>query len=319
MESTMNCLRFSFVLVVTMLYGSSACGHGTPIQLAVIDNRLIVNHPLDQVFAPPIFGQGDNFDDFAEADFFQDLGNLILWDMPGLDIHGMNDNASLSIEILARPVVGSIPNVHRQLWYWNSENQLVESSPAEFHLLGTGARSLSLHPESQQAQSPFLLANNLTGETGYHNHTLVFYGLDDDAIAPAGVYGFFARFTSDSYASSDPFLIVFNYFTDNELLESASRAIYAAGTLPGDYDLDNDVDGRDFLVWQRLFGSTTRTVADNSLNGIVEAADLAIWQAYYGERFGAISVLSAIQVPEPVGLAIILTIALVASQNRKPR
>ena len=40
---------------------------------------------------------------------------------------------------------------------------------------------------------------------------------------------------------------------------------------------------RDFLVWQRLFGSTSRTVADASLNGVVDAADLynlagALWR-----------------------------------------
>ncbi len=53
----------------------------------------------------------------------------------------------------------------------------------------------------------------------------------------------------------------------------------------GDYDEDGDVDGADFLVWQRTLGATATphgSGADGSSNGVVDAADLGIWSANYG-------------------------------------
>lgn len=60
--------------------------------------------------------------------------------------------------------------------------------------------------------------------------------------------------------------------------------------IPGDFDLDGDVDGRDFLAWQR----------GNSPNGTpggpVSAADLADWQNNYGA--GSL-IAESTAVPEP--------------------
>jgi hypothetical protein len=56
-------------------------------------------------------------------------------------------------------------------------------------------------------------------------------------------------------------------------------------TPDGDFDIDGDVDGRDFLVWQRG-GSPSSLSAD----------DLANWQANYG--FGTLTAAST-AVPEP--------------------
>jgi hypothetical protein len=60
-----------------------------------------------------------------------------------------------------------------------------------------------------------------------------------------------------------------------------------AQSSPGDFDLDGDVDGRDFLLWQRS----------------PSLGHLADWQANYGTGS---SLLSA--VPEPSGLAIVLSV-----------
>jgi hypothetical protein len=53
----------------------------------------------------------------------------------------------------------------------------------------------------------------------------------------------------------------------------------------GDYDDDGDVDGGDFLVWQRTLGATATpngSGADGSSNGVIDAADLGIWSANFG-------------------------------------
>jgi hypothetical protein len=70
-----------------------------------------------------------------------------------------------------------------------------------------------------------------------------------------------------------------------------------------DFNADGDVDGRDFLVWQRGFGTgTTAQQGDANYDGIVNANDLAIWSAQYG---GAM-LQNTYLVPEPSGMVSLL-------------
>ena len=61
---------------------------------------------------------------------------------------------------------------------------------------------------------------------------------------------------------------------------------------PGDFDGDGDVDGRDFLIWQR--GDSPNPLS---------AGDLAIWQAQYGSPS---LVVAANTVPEPQSLLLLV-------------
>lgn len=82
---------------------------------------------------------------------------------------------------------------------------------------------------------------------------------------------------------------------DNILIEEVS-----AGT-PGDFDEDGDVDGNDYLVWQRTDGS---------------ALGLTEWQTNYGAGIGPGSALAA--VPEPTTLALVgLAIGLISSRRNR--
>jgi hypothetical protein len=74
-----------------------------------------------------------------------------------------------------------------------------------------------------------------------------------------------------------------------------------------DFDGDGDVDGRDFLAWQRGFGildSAELSDGDANGDGDVDAADLAIWQ----EQFGMTNELNAMSahVPEPAAATLLL-------------
>lgn len=78
-------------------------------------------------------------------------------------------------------------------------------------------------------------------------------------------------------------------------------ATYVTG-LPGDFDGDVDADGRDFLVWQREFGST------------LDAWDFADWK----ENFGAANLLAAAAVvPEPTAALLLLGLSLGASHAQR--
>lgn len=52
--------------------------------------------------------------------------------------------------------------------------------------------------------------------------------------------------------------------------------------IAGDFDDDSDVDGDDFLIWQREFGAGAGSPADGNSDGAVDALDLADWQMNYG-------------------------------------
>jgi|GEM_PF-3113359 len=86
-----------------------------------------------------------------------------------------------------------------------------------------------------------------------------------------------------------------------------------------DFDSDNDVDGNDFLIWQRgLNGGTTLAEGDANNSSNVDETDLAIWQ----NQFGASAPLATIQaVPEPGSLTMLLlatTIRLIVRQRYSP-
>jgi fibronectin-binding autotransporter adhesin len=78
----------------------------------------------------------------------------------------------------------------------------------------------------------------------------------------------------------------------------------AAGQ-PGNFDFDGDVDGRDFLIWQRG-GSPIQ----------LSAGDLGDWQANYG--VGAL-VATNVAVPEPTSVALAAMLALMATIRRDNR
>ena len=73
---------------------------------------------------------------------------------------------------------------------------------------------------------------------------------------------------------------------------------------PGDFDFDGDVDGADFLIWQR--GGSPNPLS---------ASDLADWRANYGTGS---SVATNVAVPEPVSdlLAIAGTVIICLSRRR---
>jgi oligosaccharide reducing-end xylanase len=69
----------------------------------------------------------------------------------------------------------------------------------------------------------------------------------------------------------------------------------------GDFDDDDDVDGTDFLIWQRGFGvGTTATEGDANESHTVDGTDLAIWETQYGGPPPLAA--AAILVPEPTSL-----------------
>ena len=94
-------------------------------------------------------------------------------------------------------------------------------------------------------------------------------------------------------------------------LEIESIQVNVAAAASGDFDQDGDVDGRDFLVWQRNVGKNNgvRAVLDGGdadYDGDVDAADLAVWQAQYN---GGNLTAASTSVPEPSCITLLLAMA----------
>jgi glucose/arabinose dehydrogenase len=76
------------------------------------------------------------------------------------------------------------------------------------------------------------------------------------------------------------------------------------GQPTGDYDYNNQVDGGDFLAWQRSLGSATNLRADGDRSLLVGGGDLEVWQANFGL---APVVTAAVAAEQSVASAALLT------------
>jgi hypothetical protein len=105
---------------------------------------------------------------------------------------------------------------------------------------------------------------------------------------------------SGSFSFSLPSLTEGLDWDTSELLISGELSVIESIMEDADFDGDGDVDGRDFLIWQRGFGLTEQEnnlLGDANGDGNVDAGDLEIWQTQYADS-GELSA-SQTAVPEP--------------------
>ena len=107
---------------------------------------------------------------------------------------------------------------------------------------------------------------------------------------------------------------------ETTLFITSGSSLYKIGLnipeLPSaDFDGDGDIDGKDFLAWQRGFGTgATKSTGDANNDGIVNAADLVIWQ----NQFDTAPLREILAVPEPGSISMALGwFFLVASRNAR--
>jgi len=88
--------------------------------------------------------------------------------------------------------------------------------------------------------------------------------------------------------------------------------------VPGDFDADGKVTGKDVLLWQQDFSEQgTESAADANRDDVVDELDLAIWKAHYGETWSApLQVLAT--VPEP-NCTVLMAMAIAGALAAKPR
>jgi len=275
---------------------SLAHGHGTPIHLEAMAGKLVVSTGLvdPSGFAPTIIYENDDDGEPFATTNLPGFGMATIWQLPGYDIFGLEENSGLYIEPIARPDFGADPTEDRGLWYWNPETEAVEPADptARLQIRKTPTVHTTLAADSEVAPPPLELAAPLAADMGFHNH-LVLYALD--AAAPAGAYGFFARHTSNLYRSSEPMLLVFNHGVfDYEQMTAAALAINLAATLPGDFNRDDVVDAADYTVWRDGLGATYTPDHYN------------VWKTHFGQSASGSAGAAAAAVPEPASAVLLV-------------
>lgn len=92
-----------------------------------------------------------------------------------------------------------------------------------------------------------------------------------------------------------------------------TTGVLSVAVLTGDYNYDGLVDAADYTVWRDTLGSTTSLAADGSGNGIIDIPDFGIWRVNYGATAPANSAV----VPEPAGLAAVVSALLMSAAKRR--
>ena len=88
--------------------------------------------------------------------------------------------------------------------------------------------------------------------------------------------------------------------------------------LPGDFDGDDDVDGADFLTWQREVGAGLASPANLNGDNVVDGADLGLWRDSFGESIAVAASLPGSQgVPEPGTVVLVSIAALLGLVHRR--
>ena len=123
----------------------------------------------------------------------------------------------------------------------------------------------------------------------------------DVALNTAGIY--YARITGS---------------TNNvQLYQLQLTAAALATVLPGDYNLDGQVDAADYSVWRDSFGKTGASLAaDGNGDGVVNSLDYNLWKSNFGASAGSGGVGSSSTVPEPTAMTLLFIAAIAPSSFR---
>ncbi len=152
----------------------------------------------------------------------------------------------------------------------------------------------------------------VTGPNGFEQ-TAAFYGLDVNANGPTRDATYFISPPGGKWDGGDSGIYVVEMLPQ-QVADEAGKPV-ATGVLGSfqfvtenaDFDSDGDVDGFDFLAWQRGFGTTAPNAekgdgdADDDFD--VDGTDLTVWENQFGSGAPTVSMATASGEEVDVGTA----------------
>lgn len=108
-------------------------------------------------------------------------------------------------------------------------------------------------------------------------------------------------------------------YSEGNGLVSTGNVEFVSIPEDADFDDDGDVDGHDFLIWQRGFGGPGSTNMDGNADGDsdVDGTDLAIWKSQFGNGAGPISGVQIVPEPNSAVLLMLASYGLGFVKSRK--
>jgi fibronectin-binding autotransporter adhesin len=176
-------------------------------------------------------------------------------------------------------------------------------------IFGAGGR-MEATVSSSAGSSDVLALTTGTINLTAANNVLKIQGADSTALSTAWTIATAASVTGTFEAFTPGYTVT--YPGGNSIL--VTRTGNSA-----DFDFDGDIDGHDFLAWQRGVGTTTgavQSMGDANLDGAVDVADLTIWKGQFATGGALLAATAA--VPEPAMLALVaLAVPALVSAGRR--
>ena len=268
--------------------------------VGVTDTLLAHGIPID-VLANSVTNRLFVIEGFEAGDLLLAPGVEISTTSPGLGVNfatnGIAANTAFQLE------------VSQELLFWDGTGV---SSPATDLLVFNPAFTSFYRVTATSGVQTGLDWATYPGGSAWDAHGL--YRLDSLA-APTGIYGLAVQVAAVGYDPTKPFLLPLIYdpssqWNANEINDGIEllRAVIDV-PFSADFNNDTDVDGLDFLTWQRGFGPVSSTTlpsdGDADFDSDVDRFDFEYWESKFGSQVVPAST-NAFNVPEPSTLLLAL-------------
>jgi len=195
-----------------------------------------------------------------------------------------SDLNSSEVELLARDLgTWAVEQSAMLVRFFYEEVGEVLPAPSGIQIEGTSAGSVQLNWDDLSADG-YVVYRSTDPESGFSRvGSTVNSSYDDTGLSESTTY----------------YYRVFAYNETAGLGSGYSNITATTNPLTADFDADGDIDGFDFLTWQRGFGTQTgASLADGDADAEedVDAIDLAVWES----QFGQAALISASLFEEPV-------------------
>jgi hypothetical protein len=113
---------------------------------------------------------------------------------------------------------------------------------------------------------------------------------------------------------SQPASPIFGSAIDHEGADIGSPG-FAPGSVaigsPGDYNDSGTVDAADYVVWQKLVGTTSALPNDPDVGTTIDQDQYGTWKENFGEPTAGSGNLTQVPVPEPANLRLIASVLII--------
>ncbi len=266
----------------------------------VAEVTVTVPGPIDTLDAGGFFGIGQsNFGRFGEPDQVPTVYMRVTPNSasgPNGGVHGEFGTTQVVQDLLDDVYPGSVA---AETFLTDAAGGLAAGSADPLGLVGSGTSRLQLSWNSTTEQATFSVDANYVGGAFAADFTSIPFDTNlQSAVPELGVMDD----TNSNIFFGGGLGVVFDDF---------SVTVATAG-LSADFNGDGDVDGADFLTWQRGFGlggQVDNSNGDSNGDGTVDGLDLGEWEGQFGSASGPLSGIGAIPEPASALLALIATLS----------